>query len=183
MEFLNRVKDYFLMIISNFITSEGIIYSTYISFYLVMSVFPFLLATIGIVALLPFSADEFVLKYLNVFPQEAKDIIVNFINNVKNESGYMLIYSSVFALWSSSKAVRAIQIALDKIYGNNDNKNFILAKIFSVLINFLFVLMLILVSMIPLIISVAEIIIEAIVGDIFVFDFIRNIQWLFMFFQ
>lgn len=123
--------------------------SAVIAYYLLLSLFPLLIA-IG--TLLPYLQlkPATVLSYLaevippNVF-STLKPTIANLLGKTNN--GWLSV-SALGTLWAASKSVNALQVSLNKAYGVTKGRNAILARFFSFFIIIMFLITIVLVVVI-----------------------------------
>ena len=136
-----------------------------VGFYLLLSLFPFLLFTISAVVFIPII---YLNKYINILesliPSSAFIILNGLIRSVIGNRSIKLLISSFFlAIWSISKAVKSLIRGINRSYGVNENRSF-----FKVLfISLIFSIMLLLLILISLVLLIGG---EKI--GIFVFDLI-----------
>lgn len=176
-------KFWFLVaeVVQRFSSDQGAIYSAYLAFYLLLSVFPFLMAIVGIMGFIPFELDEALIRLIEFFPVEVHTYLKNFIMSNRRNSD-LLGYSVLFLLWSSARAVGAIRKALDRISGGRSRHNFIKARLFDALKNFAFIFLLLLILIIPTAVKLTRL------GTLFLkiklptsLDFFESFQWVFVF--
>ncbi|HIX69459.1 MULTISPECIES: YihY/virulence factor BrkB family protein [Enterococcus] len=109
--------------------------SIVVSYYLLLSLFPLLLAVGNLLPFLHIDPDT-VLPYIQeIIPAEIFSFIGPAITNLLTESsGGVLSISALAALWSASQSINALQGALNKSYGVAGRPNFIVSRLVSVLI-------------------------------------------------
>lgn len=137
-----------------FSEGHGVVYSSYLAFYLLLSIFPFMMVLVAVISFLPFGYDQLLTRLLAIFPAESHSYLKNFIGSISSSN--WLWYSVLFLLWSSSRAVRAIQQSLDRISGRTSSQGFIVTRLLASLYNLLLLLLIILVTLIPTIIRLTK---------------------------
>ena len=107
-----------------------------LSFYLLLSMFPFLIFTISIIVYIPtFHLNKSILIIKNVIPESAFYIILSIINSaIENKSLGFLILSFIFTFWTSSRGIRSLIRWMNKSYNVKETRSFI--KVF--IISFIF---------------------------------------------
>ena len=107
-----------------------------LSFYLLLSMFPFLIFTISIIVYIPtFHLNKSILIIKNVITESAFYIILSIINSaIENKSVGFLILSFIFTLWTSSRGIRSLIRWMNKSYNVKETRSFI--KVF--IISFIF---------------------------------------------
>lgn len=116
--------------------------SVVVAYYLLLSLFPLLIALGNILPFLNISPNE-VLPYIaEVMPKAIfKDLEPAIESLLTQRSSSLLSISALATLWSASQSINALQNAMNKVYGVVQRKNFIVVRIVS-----LFVVMLLLVA-------------------------------------
>ena len=96
------------------------------SFYLLLSIFPFLIFTISIIVYIPtFHLNKSILIIKNVIPESAFNIILSIINSaIENKSLGFLILSFIFTLWTSSRGIRSLIRWMNKSYKVQETRSF-----------------------------------------------------------
>lgn len=108
------------------------------SFYLLLSIFPFLIFIISIIVYIPtFHLNKSILIIKNVIPESAFNIILSIINSaIENKSLGFLILSFIFTLWTSSRGIRSLIRWMNKSYNVKETRSFfnicIISFIFTV---------------------------------------------------
>lgn len=168
------------MLFKRFADGHGVVYSSYMAFYLLLSIFPFIMALVAIISYLPFEFDVLLNRLLAIFPGEAHSFLQNFVQSISG-SGNWLWYSVLFLLWSSSRAVRAIQQSLDRVSGVVVSKGFIVTRLLASVYNLVLLLLIILVTLIPTIIRLTKIGTMLFSVEIPYFILLlESLQWLFV---
>ena len=103
------------------------------SFYLLLSIFPFLIFTISIIVYIPtFHLNKSILIIKNVIPESAFNIILSIINSaIENKSLGFLIFSFIFTLWTSSRGIRSLIRWMNKSYKVQETRSFFKVCIIS----------------------------------------------------
>jgi membrane protein len=95
-----------------------------VSFYFVLSVFPFFLVTAAIVGWLP-STDvwqSFAHWIINYFPQRSQNLVFSMIMNLRRGKAEFLSFGLVATLWSASSGFMSLMGALTTAYGRKDGR-------------------------------------------------------------
>lgn len=108
--------------------------SIIIAYYLLLSLFPLLIAVGNLLPFLQIDPDS-VLPYLQgVIPDPIYQFLSPAIKEMLTQgSGGLLSFSAVLTLWSASASMNALQIALNRAYGVASRGNFIIVRIVSLL--------------------------------------------------
>lgn len=97
------------------------------SFYLLLSLFPFLMFTIGSVVYIPIiHLNKYIALLENIMPESAYDIISILIYSaIENRSMSLLVTSFFLTVWASSRAVRALIKAMNSSYRIAETRSYI----------------------------------------------------------
>ncbi len=161
---MDKIKD-IIVRVKNFMdvfeSRNGRIYSVYIAFFMVLSIFPFFISLVAIVSMIPFDINYDSIEIFKLFPKEAQGFIVGFIKSIKLASGPALILSSATSLWSSSRAFVAITDGLDRIENSKEKKVLFITRLLSSIKGFIFIIVLILIFAIPSILKLITVSLSA----------------------
>lgn len=113
--------------------------SVVVAYYLLLSVFPLLIAVGNILPYLRIDPNT-VLPYIaEAIPKSIFDTLEPaFKSLLTQSSGGLLSISAVAALWSASQSINALQVAMNKAYGVEPRKNFIIVRLVSLFVIVLF---------------------------------------------
>ncbi|MDK2563792.1 YihY/virulence factor BrkB family protein [Romboutsia sedimentorum] len=97
------------------------------SFYLLLSFFPFLIFTISSIAYTPIlHLNKYISIFQNMMPESAFQITLSIINSaMENKSLSFIITSFVLTLWTSSRAVRGIIRGANNSYKVKETRSYI----------------------------------------------------------
>ena len=147
--------------------NRGGVHSAQIAFYLMLSIFPLITSMVAILTFFKIDIYHAMLSNANIFPLETSEFIISYVLNVQTSNNILILaYSVLLTLWSSSKAMYAIQYALDKVYNVTKRKHVVLMKLLSVVYNFFFILFLILIILTPSILQLGLLFFERAMGDL-----------------
>jgi len=94
-----------------------------LAFYLLLSMFPFILFLLSILSFTPISVADFVWRIAQFLPKEVADIVGEIINEIFGARRTALLsIGALIALWSASKGVSAISKALNKAYDAKETR-------------------------------------------------------------
>ncbi|MEI5991335.1 YihY/virulence factor BrkB family protein [Enterococcus crotali] len=113
--------------------------SVVVAYYLLLSLFPLLIAVGNILPYLHIDPND-------VLPYIAEAIPKAIFNDLKpaiqslltQRSGSLLSISALAALWSASQSINALQTAMNKAFGVEQRKNFIIVRLMSLFVILLF---------------------------------------------
>lgn len=108
--------------------------SIVIAYYLLLSLFPLLIAVGNLLPFLNIDPNT-VLPYLQeLIPETIYEFLEPAIGDLLTQgSGGLLSLSAILTIWTASASMNAIQIALNKAYGVSSRGNFIVVRAVSVI--------------------------------------------------
>lgn len=132
--------------------------SVVVAYYLLLSVFPLLIAVGNILPYLKIDPNE-VLPYIaEAIPESIFNTLEPAFQSLLTQtSGGLLSISAIAALWSASQSINALQIAMNKAYGVEPRKNFIVVRLVSL---FVIILFLVAIVGVVVILGLGQIILE-----------------------
>lgn len=136
----NIDKNFILNVIKNSNYSELSSKAAEISFYLLLSIFPFSMFTISIVVYIPiFHLNKYINILRSIMPESAFNIISLIMNSaMENRSLGLIIMSFFLTIWTSSRAVKSLIKGINKSYKINETRSFlkvlIIAFLFTIIL-------------------------------------------------
>ncbi|MFW7431517.1 YihY/virulence factor BrkB family protein [Vagococcus carniphilus] len=133
-------KESFKIFYETFQQAEVNIYAIVITYYLLLSFFPLLIALGNILPFLNLSKEN-VLPYIKeLLPPYIYGTMKDIIGNLLEKSnGGLLSISAIGTFWAMSKGINAIRISLDKAYGVSRESLQFIRRIFSFLMVFILI--------------------------------------------
>lgn len=109
--------------------------SVVVAYYLLLSLFPLLIAVGNILPYLHIDPND-VLPYIaEAIPETIFNDLQSAIKSLLTQrSGSLLSISALTALWSASQSINALQIAMNKAFGVEQRKNFIIVRLMSLFV-------------------------------------------------
>lgn len=122
------------------------------SFFLLLSLFPFVMFTISSIVYIPIlHLNKYISFFGNLMPESAFMIVLTIMNSaIDNKSKSLVIVSFFLTIWSSSRAVRAIIKGANRSYKVEETRSYIKVTIIGLLFT-ICILLLIFSSMIFLV--------------------------------
>jgi len=108
--------------------------SSYLSYALLISFFPFLIFLLTVIGLFPIG-DVSVLGYLSsVLPKSVYDFVYKIINEILETSSINLLsFSVLITLYTSSRGFRAVIKGLNRAYDESEKRSVIKVQLLSIL--------------------------------------------------
>lgn len=117
--------------------------SAELAYYILLALFPVLLAVANVIPLLPLPTEQ-ILEYVQLaVPDEVATVILPILEGyLSGGSGGAFSLGVFISLWPASKAFSVFQRVLNQVYDAEVRKNFIITRIFSFATAILLVLLL-----------------------------------------
>ena len=104
------------------------------AYYMLLSLVPILLVVANVIPLLPFDTAEILNLLEQTFPEDINQIIMPIVlDYLKSGSGGAISIGLLASIWSASKVFTTLRRVLDEVYGTTEAKNFIVARLLSLL--------------------------------------------------
>ncbi len=133
--FGNRSKDVFFKLIKDDIVSSA----AASSFFLIMSLFPFLLIFINLLHILPIREEELISLLMDVSPEKVSTPLISIISEIYDANTFRLFSSTVIiVIWSASQTFMVLMHEFDIIYELKNEKLWILKRLLSAVYTFIF---------------------------------------------
>ncbi len=114
------------------------------SFFMLLSVFPFLVLLLTLTKMLPFTKEDILSIISEALSFEPTSLIVSIVNEIYRKAGSSVVtFSLVMALWSSSKGVYAIVLGLNSVYDLDEKRNYFVLRFTSALYTLVFLFVII----------------------------------------
>ncbi len=114
------------------------------SFFMVLSIFPFLLLLLNLVSIMP-SGREVFIKIINTVTNDSiRNLMSDLINYLsKYASGLSISVSAIIALWSASNGVFTLMDGLSNINNLHRNRNIVVSRLLSMVYTLAFIILII----------------------------------------
>lgn len=109
--------------------------SATVAYYLLLSLFPLLIAVGNILPYLQIESATAMAYLQEIIPSQVFSFLKPAIENLLTQrSGGLLSISALATLWSASQSINALQKVMNKAYGVEARGNFIITRIVSILV-------------------------------------------------
>lgn len=110
---------------------EMSVYAAQASFFIILAAFPFLMLLLSLIQLIPVVNESDLLTYLvQAVPDALDGLVVNIVDSLYSDSPMTILsVTAVTALWSSSRGMLSIERGLNRVYGADYHRNYILQRI------------------------------------------------------
>lgn len=121
-QFIFRMKD-------DNVTAIG----AQLSYYLVLSIFPFLIFFLNILSFTPLVREDVLQSIIIVLPLETQKIITSLVmETVQTSSETLLSLSAITGIWAASKGIMALIRAINKAYDVEETRSYIELRLLAV---------------------------------------------------
>lgn len=157
MKIFNKIKSlpyYLYKSVENMVNHDGIEHSGYMSFMMLVSIFPFFIFILAFTSFFGVSelGEKFIALALENMPQHSIDSIRSRIDELSKSPPQGLLTLAIFGtLWTASSFVECLRTILNRVYEITSPPNYILRRLLSIM-QFLVISSLISLAMLALII-------------------------------
>lgn len=119
-------------------------FSAQAAFFVIISLFPFLMLLLTLVQYLPITKYNLLLILTQVFPTSVKSLVIGIVSEVYEKTSSTIISAvAISALWSSSKGILSIVKGLNSVYGIKETRSYIKLRILSTIYTLAFAVMIV----------------------------------------
>lgn len=151
--FIEKTKDkkaftFFDKLIYRILNHDTLSYGGSLTYFLVLSIFPFLISLINAINFSGILEPEYIFSLLDVLPSEIQSIVTDFLRELQSSSsGSFFTISFVAGLFTASTAVFKLIKIINSSYGFDEKRGFIKLRLIALfftlsLITMLFMLIL-----------------------------------------
>lgn len=114
------------------------------AFFVLLSLFPFMIFFLTLTKYAPFTKDDIINILTQMISFERSALITGLVNEIYRKTGASIFTISIIAaLWSSSRGVYAIVKGLNAVYDIDDDRNYLVLRIFSLFCTVIFAILII----------------------------------------
>ncbi len=116
-------------------------YAAELSFYIMLSIVPLLLAFANVIAVLPLNSEQVISMVRDVIPIQFREMILPMLEKyIENTSSNIFSFGLIFSLWPASNVFNTLQRIMNEIYKTKPRPNMIIARLFAYLMTVVMVL-------------------------------------------
>jgi membrane protein len=130
----NRLIRYGQELVDRFIKDDVSGMSAQLAYYFLLSIFPFFIFAFTLIGYLPISTEN-VLSIIEVIaPEKVTELLRENVHSfLHTKRGWLLFLSLAGTLWTSSSAIHAIIVALNRAYGVPDERSYLMSRLMAIL--------------------------------------------------
>lgn len=130
----NKWVIFLYRLIKNIREDEVTAIGAQLTYYLILSLFPFLIFLLSIVGHISIVTPAFLDDILVFLPTETQILINSIVKEIARNTSDSILSASLFlSLWSGSVGISAIIRAINKAYDIRERRNYIMQKIVSII--------------------------------------------------
>lgn len=120
-----KTVDFVKQMIARFQVDEVPALGAQLSYYLVLSFFPFLIFTVTLLGFAQVSGEQFIQEMVLLLPTETANTVTSILDEVAlNRSGAVLSFGILGTIWAASNGVNAMMKGLNKAYDEEETRPF-----------------------------------------------------------
>lgn len=173
-------KSLLMSLYTRFTNDEIPRLSAELAYFFLLSLFPFLIFLITLLAYLPLSQNDVLMVITQYAPGESTMLIESTLNQIlSNQRGGLLSFGIIGTIWSASNGINAIVRAFNRAYDVEESRSFFVARGMSILLTIAMVFVILIALLLPVFGKHIGLIISATYGFSAEFLSIWNtIRWL-----
>ena len=139
---LKKVWNFIVKFVTKATKDSVPAYAAQVAFFVMLSFFPFIMLLVVLASKLSFVNVTIVGYILRLVPDGLDTYVAYIIDDVVNSNiQSFTIISVLVSLWSAAKGMQALSTGLNKIYGVEQKKNFVLVRLICALYTLVFMLL------------------------------------------
>lgn len=116
-------------------------YSAEGAFFMMFSIFPFIILLLSMVRFLPFEQEQILSFTAGIMPDEVDNFFSGIVIELRNNTNNTITFvSAAVLLWSASKGVYSVIGGLNSVFEQREGRHFIRVRLLSILYTLAFVI-------------------------------------------
>lgn len=104
-------------------------YAAQAAFFLILSVFPFVILVLTFTRFLPVRQSDFIFVLKEILPNEIEAWVLTVLEEIMQNSGNTLMsFSIIVALWSAARGILSISNGLNSVYRTEESRNYFVLR-------------------------------------------------------
>ena len=117
-----------------------------LTYYLVLSIFPFLIFLLNIVKFTPLASQDVLSQIVSVLPGDTQTMLIDIVNSIVNASNNTLLsVSAIGGLWTASSGIVPVIQAINEAYDYKEQRSFIKTRFTAIIFTLGLIVLIILV--------------------------------------
>lgn len=119
------VKGLYKHILEDEVTALG----AQLTYYLLLSFFPFLIFLITVVSYTPLAHEDILINLSTVLPKDTYNTVINIVNEIlNNRSSSLISFGMIGTLWAASNGMKAIIRGINKAYNEKETRSYFIVR-------------------------------------------------------
>ncbi|MEW9676966.1 YihY/virulence factor BrkB family protein [Lentibacillus sp. L22] len=130
-----KAKPFLKKLVQRILDDDVFGLSAQLAYFLLLSLFPFLLFLVTLVGYLPIDEDA-VMDFIKTYaPADITDLITsNMSELVNNQNGGLLSIGIIGTLWSASNGIKAVMKAFNRAHEIEEDRSFVFGRLISIVL-------------------------------------------------
>lgn len=118
------------------------IYTAQASFFIILSIFPFLLLFLNIIGMTTNLNQDFIISTINDYtPSTVRPLLTQIVEELYTHvSGTAVSIAAIVAVWSASKGILSVMFGLYEIYKIHQERNYFISRFISMIYTVIFLI-------------------------------------------
>lgn len=137
-----KVVNFIRVLIKKTLENELMLMSNALTYKLLISIFPFIIFLMTLLGFSNLSLEGYIIEASKTLPEPIENILIVFVKEVVHTKSVSLLSTSfLVTIYSASTGFNSIIQGLNRAYGQEDTRNFILKRGTSVMLVFIFAIL------------------------------------------
>lgn len=137
-----KVLNFIRVLIKKTLENELMLMSNALTYKLLISIFPFIIFLMTLLGFSNLSLEGYIIEASKTLPEPIENILIVFVKEVVHTKSVSLLSTSfLVTIYSASTGFNSIIQGLNRAYGQEDTRNFILKRGTSVMLVFIFAIL------------------------------------------
>lgn len=137
-----KVVNFIRILIKKTLENELMLMSNALTYKLLISIFPFIIFLMTLLGFSNLSLEGYIIEASKTLPEPIENILIVFVKEVVHTKSVSLLSTSfLVTIYSASTGFNSIIQGLNRAYGQEDTRNFILKRGTSVMLVFIFAIL------------------------------------------
>lgn len=137
-----KVVKFIRILIKKTLENELMLMSNALTYKLLISIFPFIIFLMTLLGFSNLSLEGYIIEASKTLPEPIENILIVFVKEVVHTKSVSLLSTSfLVTIYSASTGFNSIIQGLNRAYGQEDTRNFILKRGTSVMLVFIFAIL------------------------------------------
>ena len=116
-----------------FIDDEVTALGAQLTYYLILSMFPFLIFVLTLISLTPITREQVLENLIALMPESSHEMVIDIVvETVKDSSNALLSAGMLGTIWTASSGVMALFRGINKAYDAEENRPFWKVRLFAI---------------------------------------------------